>query len=102
MSSNTLEKKVKPKNHGRRYPWSDWFKMRNFILVRGIDYDIMTHGMANMIRNTACSDRYRLSVGVYILDNDRIKVKVFGDLGRRGDNPRTREGYTKKGDRIYD
>jgi hypothetical protein len=100
--SNREGIKEQPKHHGRRYPWSDWFRLRNFILVRGIDYHIMTHGMAQMVRNVACSDRYRLSVGVYILDDDKIKVKVFGDLKDRGKNPNYREGYDNKGERIYD
>lgn len=50
-----------------------------FTLLRGRDYDCMSHGMAQEVRNAAASDRYRLSVSVAVEERpERLVVTVHG------------------------
>ena len=66
------------RKYGQRYPWEDWFSKGSFSLTKGRDYECQTHGMAGMIRNAA--NRFGKSVQVKIVDNNRIEVKVMGDV----------------------
>jgi hypothetical protein len=67
-----------PKKFGHRYPWAEWFKKKRFKLVKGKDFDGMTHGMAAMVRNAAC--RLRLSVNVSLKENGVVFVVVNGRM----------------------
>jgi len=49
---------------GRRYPWAVWFKRKKFVLAKGVDFQIQTHGMANMIRGRAKILGFRVSLEV--------------------------------------
>ena len=75
---------VAPKKFGRRYPWETWFARKRFTLVRGRDYDCLTHGMAQTVRNAAASDKFRVKVRLEVLE-DEIVGEVVGKLPpRRG------------------
>ena len=61
------------KRFGVRYPWGQWFGRGKFTLRKDRDYTCATHGMAQMVRNTAG----RLGVRVHIqVGNDLVKVRV--------------------------
>lgn len=68
--------KTKPERFGRRYPWDRWLRSGFFRLRRGTDYTIMTHGMAQMVRNVA--SRRRLKIHLEILSDHLIEVHVLG------------------------
>ena len=71
---NVQEQKT-AKRFGRRYPWAKWFASGCFVLRRGIDFDCMPHGMAQMIRNVASMRGLRVSVRI---EEDAIHVRVTG------------------------
>jgi hypothetical protein len=48
----------------RRYPWRRWFKMGKFVLRKGVDYDVSSRSMAQMLRNNASSIRALISLRV--------------------------------------
>lgn len=62
------------KSHGRRYPWGEWFKHDLFTLKKGIDYEITTHGMVQMIRRERI--KYGIIVSLKVSDTD-IQVTVL-------------------------
>jgi hypothetical protein len=68
------------KKYGNRYPWDEWFERGSFYLVRGRDYECTTHGMAQMIRNVASSDKYRIELEIRIISDTKIYVHVEGRL----------------------
>lgn len=72
------------KKFGRRYPWDEWFSSDSFILIRGVDYDCLSHGMYAMIRNQASARGCSVSVRIVELDGtERISVWVRSRTSRR-------------------
>lgn len=57
----------RPKKHGRRYPWNEWFGCGRFRLNRGEHFAIQTHSMAMVARQAARkrNPRLRLSINVH-------------------------------------
>ena len=47
-----------------RYPWADWWALRDFELVRGIDFKTNLVSMTQQIHNRACKDGYSVAVTV--------------------------------------
>lgn len=45
-----------------RYDWGRWFKRKRFLLVRGIHYECLPHGMAQQVRNAAAERGLRVSI----------------------------------------
>ena len=50
--------------HGVRYPWARWFGLGSVTLVRGRDYHIMTHGLAQTARQAAARLGFSLRVEI--------------------------------------
>lgn len=59
----------KKKKKLRRYPWEKWMNSEETTLRRRIDYDCMTHSMAQQIRMEAA--RWDLSVSIQIADDSQ-------------------------------
>ena len=63
----------------RRYPWKLWFSRHRFRLIRGRDYDCLTHAMVQMIRSAAGPRRHNVKVSTSVGNNsDSITVRVTG------------------------
>lgn len=56
------------------YPWELWFKMNEFTLRRGRDYNCQVHGMAVQIRQRAKDRGLRVSV---LTQGDSLHVTVL-------------------------
>lgn len=54
----------KPNRHGQRYPWKKWFFKSVFMLKHGVDYAIMPHSMAQMVRNRAAKKSMTASIKI--------------------------------------
>jgi len=50
--------------HGVRYPWARWFGLGTVTLVRGRDYHIMSHGLAQTARQAATRLGFSLRVQI--------------------------------------
>lgn len=71
---------------GHRYPWSDWFASRRFTIRPNVDYDprvCRPYTMAQIARNRASSDTYRLKLNIRIHEDGTIDVEVVGNLPPR-------------------
>lgn len=66
--------KTDSKKFGRRYPWSKWFSCESIVLVKGVDYDCTTAGMAQMVRNVARRMKVRVSLRSF---DDRMVFVVI-------------------------
>lgn len=62
----------KSSRHGRRYPWKSWFSKSIFYLKQGVDYDIMPHSMAQMVRNRAAKNKPALTASIKIRPDGTI------------------------------
>lgn len=56
-----------------RYPWDRWFRRREFILSRGVEYDIPSYVMAQQIRNRATQCGYTATIRI---SDDKLQVRV--------------------------
>ncbi len=64
------------------YPWNQWFgSKKETTIVQGRDYHVSTPIMEQMIRNRACSKKYRLAIRMRINDEKTvIRFSVRGSL----------------------
>lgn len=77
--------------HLTKYPWSKWFKQKEFRLIKGVHYRIATHSMAQLVRNNSHPTRHNVRVSISIdLDAGGMTVKV---TDRPDDDY---EGYDRK------
>lgn len=74
----------------RRYPWKEWFARKDFILVRGKEFDrtILPHTFAQMVRNAAAYPSHNVRVKIRIIDDNTIEVRVFKVLPRKARSAR--------------
>lgn len=56
----------------KKYPWNKWFKRTKFKLVKGTHYQILSHSMAQQVRNAAY--RQGLTVKTEISQEGRGRV----------------------------
>lgn len=61
-----MTEKSTTRPHGTRYPWGKWFKRESMLLIRGIDFEGMPHGMVQTIRQAAA--RYKVQVSLALGD----------------------------------
>ncbi len=73
----------RPKRTGLpRYPWADWFRSGEFLLVRGLDFQGRTYSMAQQVRNAASVRRHNYEVHVEIADDERT-IRVVARRRKR-------------------
>jgi len=56
-----------------KYPWNKWFRRKRITLNKGIDYDCMSHGMAQQFRKEAAKRDCSISIVVNV---DSIEVAL--------------------------
>lgn len=59
-----------------RYPWEEWFRKKNFVLRRGVDYTGRTYAMAQQVRNAASKNNTRVSIKIYD-EYEYLRVQVM-------------------------
>lgn len=75
------------KKFGRRYPWSKWFTLKKFTLVRGKDYDCQSYVMAQMARNVARLKTYNVNLDIKLPDDgESLTIKVLGKRSTPGES----------------
>lgn len=68
----------------RRYPWQRLFARRSFRLVRGRDYDCLTHAMAQMVRNAAAPRRHNVKVNIRVDEDGGAILVVVSSRKNKG------------------
>ena len=67
------------KKFGRRYPWAKWFRRKQFVLRRGIDYDCRTAAMAQLVYQASVTVRHNVLVEVVRAEDEQsLAVRVLG------------------------
>jgi len=69
---------VSRQQHGNRYPWTKWFNRGEFILKRGRDYTIWTHGMIANLRAAAERHGLRANVKTFVRNGgEGLRVTIY-------------------------
>lgn len=59
-----------------KYNWDKWFQKKSFKLVKGVDYECMTHSMAQQVRNEAAKRGFYVSVKITTDLDETILIKI--------------------------
>jgi hypothetical protein len=80
VKGENMATSTEAKLYGRRYPWRRWFHSDGFVLTRYIDYNGMSHTMAQQCRNASAKWGVKVSINI-ANDGNSISVRVLSPLG---------------------